>query len=127
MPETPETASEIQEIRFRLEAIEATQNMLVRREAPELLKAFLQLFQETPDLKSVYLAVNGQDTQAQILERLHAAGVTMSQPTLSRRMDVLKDNGLIERVPSSKSGDVYEKNKLVERMLRLSRTVEKLK
>ena len=123
MPETPETAGEIQEIRYRLEAIEATQNMLVRSEADALLKKFLPLFAETADLSAVYKAVDGTRTQAEILGALRATGLKISQPTLSRRMEILRENGLIDLVPSRRNGDVYQKNQLAERLLQLSKRI----
>lgn len=119
-----ETASDIQEIRFRLEAIEATQLALVRNIAPDLIVKILELFESTNGLKEVYLLVDGKRTQSSILDQLKADGVKTSQPTLSRRIQDLRDNGLIDLVPTSTSGDVYEKNRVIERVTQLSRRLQ---
>src|SRR5438034_6671398 len=109
MPESEETADEIQEIRMKLAAIEATQTLLVRERRDELLTLYKALFNEHPGLSSVYLAVDGNRTQVEIMKALATSGVEMSQPTLSRRVQILVDNGLIEAVSSHKAGKVFEK------------------
>ena len=121
MPETPQTAGDIQEIRFRLEAIEATQLLLVRNQDQEFLVRYMSLFDANSDLAAIYLLVDGSRTQAEILSELHDEGSHISQSMLSRRMRTLHDAGLIERVPSSRTTTVYEKNRIVERVLQLSK------
>jgi DNA-binding transcriptional ArsR family regulator len=116
------TAAEIKEIRFKLEAIEATQLLLVRDRAKALLEDYLVLFAAQPDLRLVYLKVDGRRSQADIVSALKSDGTPLSQPTVSRRMQTLRDHGLIE--PTGADGAlVFEKNRIVEQVLRLSKRV----
>lgn len=123
MTETKETAAEIQEIRFKLEAIEATQLLLVRDRAKDLIADYQTLFAQTSQLDVVYLAIDGTRSQSEIVEALKRDGVSVSQATVSRRMDTLKDHGLIELVARGRRGDIYAKNRVVEQVLRLSKVL----
>ena len=124
MPETPETASDIQEIRFRLEAIEATQNLLVRGRSEEYTQKYLRFFEGHGDLAAVYLAVDGRRSQVEIIRVLESRGLKLSAMTVSRRIRELKDEDLIEPARSDNRGNVYAKNRLVERLLQLSKRLE---
>ena len=122
MPETPDTAHEIKQIRFKLESIEGTQELLLKEKADALRAQLKALFDDTPQLKEVYLAVNGESTQAEIVDALKATGLKTSQPTVSRRMTTLEEHGLIEKIDSPK-GTVLKKKDVIERVLRLSRVL----
>ena len=124
MPETPETASDIQEIRFRLEAIEATQNLLVRGRAEEYTQKYLRFFEENSDLSAVYLAVDGHRSQVEIIEELKSNGLKLGAMTVSRRIRELKDEGLIELASADGKKNIYNKNRTVERLLRLSKRLK---
>jgi DNA-binding transcriptional ArsR family regulator len=121
MPETLETADEIKSIRFKIEAIESTQELLLRERAPHIRREILEVFRRTPLLDVVYLAVNGQRSQAEIVDALAANGIAISQPTVSRRMDRLEHEGLIEKAGLGPRGVLWAKKAVVERTLRLSR------
>ena len=120
MAETPETAAEIQTIRFELEAIRATQMLLMQDRVESLLDRYLRVFDEDPALRDVYLEIDGVRTQGAIVEAWAARGTGHSQPTTSRRMAKLRQLGLIEIVPTSDRGEVYEKNRMAEAILQLS-------
>jgi DNA-binding transcriptional ArsR family regulator len=124
MPETLETADEIKSIRFKIEAIESTQELLLRERAPHMRREILEVFARTPLLDVVYLAVNGQRSQAEIVDALAANGVAISQPTVSRRMDRLEQEGLIEKAGVGGRGVVWSKKAVVERTLQLSRHLQ---
>lgn len=124
MPETPETASEIQVIRYRLEAIEATQMLLVRDRSDSLLAEFIALFEKFPELKDLYCLIDGKRTQADLIAEMNKIGHRLSQPTISRRMMVLSEHDLINLVYVNSNGHVYEKNRVVERVLRLSKRLK---
>ena len=128
MTESPGASDDIQDIRIKIHAIEATQVLLVRDRAASLLEEFLQLFKAQPGLDAIYKAVDGHRTQADIVTHLGQSGSIRnhSQPTISRRMEILVDNGLIEAIESTARGTVYEKNRIVERVLRLSKKLERI-
>lgn len=120
MPETPESADDIRTIRYKIESIETTQHLLLRERAPQLLEQILALFADTDKLADVYLAVDGRRSQADILDYLKASGVSVSQPTVSRRMATLEEEGLIEKVGVGTRGVLWNKKEVVENVLRLS-------
>ncbi len=125
MPETPETADDIRTIRYRIESIETTQHLLLRVEAKELLAELLPLFETDENLERVYLALDQPRNQGQILEYLHELGVDMSQPTVSRKLTQLNDEGLIEKHGAGQGGVSWRKKEVVEKVLRLSRQIKK--
>jgi DNA-binding HxlR family transcriptional regulator len=124
MPETLETADQIKSIKFKIEAIESTQELLLRERAPHIRQEILDVFRRTPQLDVVYLAVNGERSQSEIVDALAADGVAISQSTVSRRMDRLEQEGLIEKAGVGPRGVRWAKKAVVERSLRLSRHLQ---
>jgi hypothetical protein len=126
MPETPDSAEEIKKIRFRLDSIESTQEVILRHNSREYLDEILKLFANDSELRQVYLAIDGRRTQAEIVTYLVDSGVKISQPTASRRMTVLAEEGLIEEIAVGPSGGVIWRRKdVIERVLRLSKALER--
>lgn len=121
MPETLETAGDIQEIRYRLEGIEATQTLLVRDRRKALLEELVTVFESTRLLPEVYLAVDGKRTQNDLVDALRADGHNVNAVTVHRRIALLRDEGLIDLVPANGRGNVYKKNNKVEQILQLSK------
>ena len=78
------------------------------------------MFETADKLKEVYLAVNGERSQADIVDYLNASGVRVSQPTVSRRMVTLEREGLIEKVGVVQRGVLWGKKDVVEKVLQLS-------
>ena len=85
----------------------------------------MALFDNTDKLAEVYLAINGERSQADIVGHLNNSGVTISQPTVSRRMAVLEQEGLIEKVGVGERGVLWGKKQVVEKVLRLSRHLQR--
>ena len=124
MAETPETAGDIQQIRYDVEVIKNAQTLLVRSNGHQLIEQFKQLFEKAPLLADIYIEIDGRRTQAQILKSLKSKGVELSQPTLSRRMQDLKAASLIEEIATQNGGVVHAKNPVVEKALQLSKVAE---
>jgi len=120
VPETVETADDIRTIRYKIESIEATQHLLLRERAPQLLSEIVKLFEGTDKMVEVYLALDPARSQADVVEYLRASGVRVSQPTVSRRMVTLEREGLIEKVGVGARGLLWGKKEVVEKVLRLS-------
>lgn len=122
MTETLETAHEIQTIRFKIESIEGTQQLLLRSRAAEIRGEILsEVFAKHARLAEVYLAVDGKRSQVEIVEALQAAGLRISQPTVSRRLQVLMAEKLVEEVEAGPRGIILRKKDVVERGLKLSK------
>ena len=125
MPETPETADDIRTIRYRIESIETTQHLLLRGQSKELMQELLELFAKDEHLEEVYLALDAPRNQAEIVEHLKATSTEISQPTVSRKLARLDEEGLIQREGASASGLQWRKKTVVEKVLRLSRQLER--
>lgn len=119
MPESLDAFDELQQIRIRLDAIEQTQEMLVRANAAEVL-ADVDRLTATDELGAkVYLLVNGARTQQDI-----AADLNTSEPTVSRRLEKLRDLHLVRLVDRRGAGNVYQKS-AADRILRLSQRIQR--
>lgn len=122
MAETLETAHEIQTIRFRIESIEGTQQLLLRSRASEIRNEIIaEVFDKYANLAAVYLAVDGKRSQAEIVEALVAGGIAIIQPTVSRRLAVLLEEKLVEEVETGPRGVSLRRKDVVERGLKLSK------
>ena len=62
--------------------------------------------------------------KAEIVDAIVANGVRISQPTVSRRMALLEEEGLIEKVGVDPRGVIWGKKAVLETALRLSRYLE---
>ena len=118
--------SELQQIRARLEAIEHTQEVLVRAEAETILSQIWEIMDADDILARVYLLVDGKRTQKDIVEALTSQGIPGgSQPSVSRRLDILQqDLHLIEVIDHTRAGKVY-KHTALERILSIARKLER--
>ncbi len=125
MAETVDTANEIKTIRYRIESIETTQHLLLRAQSKELMDELLALFTADENLAQVYLALDEPRNQSQIIARLKGDGSAISQPTVSRKLAKLDDEGLIEPVGAGMGGTEWGKKKVVEKVLRLTRRLNK--
>lgn len=105
-------------IHARLGTIEGKLNLLARAERNEILRALEQAFVADPLLSQIYLLLDGRRSQKEVHESLMADGIKPSQPTVSRRMDVLVvEYGVADEVRRG----VLRKNKAAEDVLSLSR------
>lgn len=127
MTETLDTASAVQSILFRIESIEGTQHLLLQGEAEAILGKLLPLFADPANagLTEVYFSIDGKRSQAEIVEALKDTGFKTSQPTVSRRMALLVEHGLIEQVDLGKRGAIFQRKKVVDTVLRLSSHLRK--
>lgn len=124
MTDNLEVFSEIRQIRDRLESIEQTQELLVRADLHRILALIWQEMDNEPILAHVYLAVDGVRTQSVIADNLRAKGIPGSEPTVSRRLDKLRELGLVELIDQTKAGKVYRRTR-VDRILGVARRLER--
>ena len=125
MTETLDTADEIRRIRDRVDAIEATQQLLLRKDANQLSEIILRRFEGNEVLASVYLAVDGKRTQTEIVHVLKENGLRGSKAAVSRSVHTLRNEGLIERIRAGKDGVVWAKKESVDRVLGLTKALQK--
>jgi len=123
--ETLDTANEIKSIRFKIDSIEATLQLILWKDAPVLVDMILELFRRDSILPHIYDALDGTRSQKQVVEFLQTNSTRCSEPTVSRRIQVLDETGLIEKVKVTKDGTIWAKKHSVERGLRLTKELRK--
>jgi hypothetical protein len=111
-------------IHSRLGAIEGKINLVARAERPQILSALEEIIKSDPLLGQIYLALNGQRTQQEVLEYLKASGIATSQPTVSRRMnDLVTEYGIAAQTDVG-NGIALSKDNEVEQILNLSKRIK---
>lgn len=119
MPESIDAFDEIQRIRIRLDAIEQTQEMLVRANSTQVLADVDELVDKDELAARIYLLVNGRRTQQDI-----ATDLATSEATVSRRLEKLRELHLIRLVDRRGAGNVYQKS-AADGILRLSTRIQR--
>lgn len=122
MPDELEISADVRTIRYDIESIKTTQQLLLRKDADDILeRTVLPLFRDAKNtlLASVYKYVDGTRSQAEIVSAMVGDGIRISQPTVSRRMATLIAEGLIEQVNVESRGVVWRRKPEIESGLRL--------
>ena len=125
MADNLETFSEIRQIRMRIEAIEHTQEVLIRAHREAIEKDIWEQLDSDSVLAQVYLLVDGHRSQKDIVGAMREQGAAgASEPTVSRRLVKLYEMHLIELVDRTKSRNIYKRT-AIDRILSLVRKLEK--
>jgi DNA-binding transcriptional ArsR family regulator len=122
---TDELYNELRVIRSRIESIERGQEVLIRADRKAVLAEILPEFQRDPTLGRIYLLVDGVRGQRQIQQEMTASRFAVSEPTVSRKLDKLKELELVVLDDRTAVGNIYRKTQF-DRALRLTREVEQL-
>lgn len=111
---------DVREIRWRVEGVEKSVDLLVRANRPEIIADLMQFFGRSKDRVNVFLEVDGQKTVDAIRKALK-----MKKPHVSLRITELKDEGLIElKKVTPKGYYIYAKTEKVK-ILDLERKLRK--
>lgn len=125
MSESLDAFAELRTMRARLEGIEHRQEILVRAHSDEILTTLWEYIDGDPLLGDVYLLIDGKRTQQGLIDALKEKGITISQPTISRKLTTLmKEMSLIEVVDRTSEGASYRKTDL-DKILHLTSKVER--
>jgi hypothetical protein len=126
MSDSDEFYGELRLVRARLDAIEHTQDVLVRAERNQILPDIMTAFEKDPLLMQIYLLVDGVLTQQEIGRALQRQGLPGDKAAMvSRRLDQLyRDLHLVELVEHSGKGKIYRKAAL-DRILGITRQLER--
>lgn len=126
MADTLEVFGEIRQIRMRIEAIEHTQEVLIRAQREAIEKEIWERMDGDDVLAEVFLLVNGHRSQRDIAEAMQAQGTaTASEATVSRKLAVLGNElHLVELTNHSRSGKTYKRT-ATDRILGIGRKLER--
>lgn len=117
---------EVRFLRDKVQAIDHKQEVLIRAQRAAIEAEVLDAMRKDPKLARVYLAIDGSCSQKEIVERVVAAGTPMSEPTVCRKIDVLKGElAVIELIDRNSRGKIYVKS-AVDKILQLTPRVKKL-
>jgi len=112
-------------VHSRLGVIEGKVNLVARAERKHLLALLQETIRKDPLLGQIYLLLDGRRTQKEIHETLVAAGVRVSQPTVSRRMTLMEtEHGIADLIQGGNT-TVYGKDAAMEKVLNLTQNVRK--
>jgi DNA-binding transcriptional ArsR family regulator len=125
--DSADLAGDVRTIRYEIESIKRTQQLILRKDAEQLIALVIPLFEDKSNalMASVYLYVDGTRSQAEIVQAMAGDGIPISQPTVSRRMMTLAEEGLIEQVDVKGRGVVWAKNPEIEKSLRLGTELQR--
>jgi hypothetical protein len=110
-------------IHSKLNTIEGKITLLAQADKARIIDVLEEVFRSKPRLGQVYLCLDGEKTQKQIVEALKDFGVETSDMSVSRDMMLLsREYGLAERVKGG-TGNTYRKDSATEDVLNLSRRI----
>jgi DNA-binding transcriptional ArsR family regulator len=125
MPESLDAYGELRAMRARLEGIEHRQEMLVRAHREEILAEIWRYIDSDATIGEVYLLVDGNRTQKEIVAELARQGRALDKSTVSRKFKkLMNDLGLVEVVERDASGASLRKSD-IDRILNLTPKVER--
>lgn len=101
---------DVREIRWRVEGVEKSVDLLVRANRKEITADLMEFFGRSRDRVKVFLEVDGEKTVEAITKTLK-----MKKPNVSQRISELKDEGLIELRKITREGYyIYAKTEKVK-------------
>jgi DNA-binding transcriptional ArsR family regulator len=103
------TEKDVREIKWKVEGIEKSIDLLVRANRNKIVEDILKFFGKSKERVRVFLNIDGETTVEQI-----ANSIGIATPNVSRRITELKDEGLISIRKIVKSGYIYEKTEKVK-------------
>ena len=112
-------------IHSRLGTIEGKVNVVARAEREELLADLRGVVQARPLIGQIYLLLDGERTQRDILDELKTYGVVVSEATVSRRMGEMATEHGIALLVTGGTSKVYRKDREMESILNLSQQCRK--
>lgn len=119
-------AAELRLIRSRLDAIEHTQEVLVRADGTAIWNEIKSAFVADPLLARVYLLVDGQRTQRNMVTELASQGLKgATEATVSRKLAILRNELHLVKVVDTNKGNVHARTG-IDSILNLQKKVERL-
>ena len=110
---------------MRLDAIEHATEVLVRAQDSQIWPPLETLFKGDQLLAQIYLLIDGEVSQREIVAALRAKGIAADEPRVSRGIQVLRDASLVQLVERTAKGNIYTTVRL-EKILRLKKRVARL-
>jgi len=113
------TGKDVREIKWKVEGIEKSIDLLVRANRSQIIKDMMEFFGRSRDRVNVFLNIDGEKTVDQITKDLG-----IKKPNVSKRITELQNEGLVNIKKITKKGHIYEKTEKV-RILNLDKILRK--
>lgn len=110
---------DVREIKWRVEGIEKSVDLLVRANKEKIIKDLTEFFGRSNNRVSVFLSIDGEKTVSQITKDLG-----MKKPNVSARITELQNEGLVKIRKITRQGYIYEKTEKVA-VLNLEKNLKK--
>jgi DNA-binding transcriptional ArsR family regulator len=110
---------DIKEIKWKVEGIDKSIDLLVRANRKEIINDIMQFFGKSKERVRVFLEIEGEKTVGQLSDSLG-----IKTENVSRRLTELTDEGLIRVKKVTRAGKVYEKTDKVK-VLNLEKLLRK--
>lgn len=112
-------------VHSRLGVIEGKVNLVARAERKHLLELLEETIRKDQLLGQIYLLLDGRRTQKDVHQKLVEAGVSVSQPTVSRRMALMEtEHGIVDLIQGGNTL-IYGKDAAMEKVLNLTQNIRK--
>jgi DNA-binding MarR family transcriptional regulator len=119
MPESDELNVAIGHIKHKVDSMDRTLERLLRVNGKAMIADYLEQFRTDSLLGRIYLAIDGKKTQKELISEIGC-----SQPTISRRLQILQELDLIETIQTGRDGMSYQYTRM-EKLFNISRTITK--
>ena len=110
---------DIKEIKWKVEGIDKSIDLLVRANRKEIISDIMQFFGKSKERVRVFLEIDGERTVGQLSDSLG-----MKSENVSRRITEIADEGLIQVKKVIRAGKIYEKTDKVK-VLNLEKLLRK--
>jgi hypothetical protein len=110
-------------IHSRLGVIEGKVNLVARAERDEFLALIEKTVRAQPLVGQLYLLLDGQRSQKQMLEMLTAQGVITSKPSIWRRISEMETEHGMAKLVQGGAVMIHAKDPEMEKLLNLTKKV----
>lgn len=112
-------------IHSRLGAIEGKVNLLARVDRLQFLDLLRATVKNQPLIGQIYLALDGNRTQGEVIKFLAGFEIDTSAPTVSRRLgEMEREHGMVDLIKGGNT-KIYGKDPTSEKILNLSTNIRK--
>jgi len=119
LPESPDLHKDIKEMKWRLESLDSTQNLMIRADRKKYLEVAKAIFGDSKQRALIYRNVDGKRGQAKL-----AKDLGIDKGNLSRHLQKLREGSLIEVVTIERDGSVVYKKSKWYKLLRIDKWLD---
>lgn len=120
--ESKQILSIVKDIQSKVDSMDYTLEYMLKIDGQKIIDSYLKQFKENTFLKELYLLIDGKLSQKEIIEIINQSQ-SLSNPTATRRIEILREMGLIVQIDSRGGSPIYAKTK-IERIFKLGSKIK---